>query len=172
MWNETTKLAIYNQALRRKIPKFLFEKGSPYSKWNENSLSLYYLIRTELKNGLAQTLWSTERGLEVCLLNTPNRLFEAESGLGWFISPKKHIEQRQDSVLFTLKVKKRVSKFQRIPSFLCFQGLITSVCHLMMVKKNDSLSAKHVALIQGLYSPSTKQIREAEKQKDTTSPPT
>ena len=46
------------------------------------------VTKQQQKYGLAQTLLLVGRGLEVCLLNTPNRLSEAECGFGWFISPK------------------------------------------------------------------------------------
>lgn len=48
----------------------------------EQSL-MVLLSRTELKTGLAQTLWS-----EVCFFNTTNSPSKAECGFGWFVSPK------------------------------------------------------------------------------------
>lgn len=124
----------------------------------EQSLTVLF-SRTELKTGLAQTLWS-----EVCFLNTTNSPSKAECGFGWFVSPKSILKRGRLACCWLWK--QRTDSPISIKYCLSFTSGLN---HVSLPSDNGSgrrtFSSKHVALIQELCISSTQQIWGREKAK-------
>lgn len=130
----------------------------------EQSL-MVLLSRTELKTGLAQTLW-----WEVCFLNTTNSPSKAECGFGWFVSPKSIL--KRGKLACCLLWKQRTDSPISIKYCLSFASGLN---HVSGPSDNGSgrhtFSSKHVADSGTVYFQRPADLRQRKSKRTPSTPP-